>query len=415
MSMYDYYPEQSRGPTPPPVSPHPGGQPPYYPPPQRRSLAAVLWPLAILAVIGGLLVWRFWPHASAGLDPQAAERPVAPAGKLAEAEQIAIDLYRKAAPSVVNVTCLTVQRDRFSLDLLQIPRGTGSGFVWDEEGRIVTNYHVIEKAAAVKVTLADHSTWPARVLASDPNMDLAVLAIAAPKSQLKPITVGDSHSLKVGQWAFAIGNPFGLDQSLAPGYVSALGREIRSVGGLPIKSVIQTTAPINPGNSGGPLLDSSGRLIGVNTAILSETGTWAGIGFAIPVDDVNRVVTQLIRDGGKALARPGLGIEPAPDQVTRRLNIKPGIGVLLLDVDKGGAADAAGLRGTRRTEDGELILGDVLLEVNGERVRNAKELYARLQRYRVGQEVALGYARRDPESGEWEVRTAKTRLTPDPH
>ncbi len=385
----------------------------YYSPPPRRSSAAAVG-LAVLLLLAGLfLVWRLWPHGGAEQGPPVQERTVTPAGTLAEAEKTAIALYRAAAPSVVNVTNLTVMRDRFSLNLLQIPRGMGTGFIWDQRGHVVTNYHVIEEAGAVKVTLADHSTWDARVVASDPNMDLAVLKLKAPESRLKqlqPITVGDSHSLKVGQWAFAIGNPFGLDQSLAPGSVSALGREIKSVGGRPIKGVIQTTAPINPGNSGGPLLDSSGRLIGVNTAILSPSGTWAGIGFAIPVDDVNRVVTQLINRG--RVVRAGLGIAPAPDQLAQRLDVDTG--VLILNVYPDGAAAKAGLRPTQRDEDGTILLGDVILRVDGQRVRNARDLYARLEGHHVGQEVTLTVARWDPQTEHWRVMTVKATLTEDP-
>jgi S1-C subfamily serine protease len=383
----------------------------YYERPPRSSFNAVPWILILVAILALFLVWRAWPHQGGGLEPEARERSVTPAGKLADAEQAAIALYRDAAPSVVNVTNLTVRRDRFTLNLQQIPKGTGSGFVWDSKGHIVTNYHVVEGAGALRVTLADHSTWRAQVVASDPNMDLAVLWIGAPKSRLKPITVGDSHSLKVGQWAFAIGNPFGLDQSLAPGFISALGREIESVGGRPIKGVIQTTAPINPGNSGGPLLDSSGRLIGVNTAILSPSGAWAGIGFAIPVDDVNRVVTQLIQHG--KVVRSGLSIEPAPDQLARRLDVDTG--VLILHVYPEGAAAQAGLRPTQRADDGTLILGDVILKVDGERVRNVKDLYAQLEGHEIGQQVTLTVGRFDPDNERWRTFTVKVTLTADTH
>jgi S1-C subfamily serine protease len=377
----------------------------YYARPQRGSAAALIWPLVLLVVVALLLVWRFWPHRDANLDPQARPRAVTPAGTLAEAEKTTIAIYKSAAPSVVHVTNLDVVRDRFSLNLHRIPKGIGSGFVWDQDGHIVTNYHVISGAGAVQVTLADHSNYRVQRVAGDPDMDLAVLWVAAPKDRLRPIAVGDSHSLQVGQWAFAIGNPFGLDQSLAPGFVSALGREIESVGGRPIKGVIQTTAPINPGNSGGPLLDSSGRLIGVNTAILSKSGAWAGIGFAIPVDDVNRVVTQLIQHG--KVVRAGLGIVPAADEVARQIGVRSG--VLILDVYRNGAAAQAGLRPTRE-EEGKIYLGDVILKVNGEPVRNSKDLYARLQTYQVGQEITLLIRRTDPETDESRVLNVKVTL-----
>jgi S1-C subfamily serine protease len=377
----------------------------YYSRPQRGSSAAIAWPLILLGLLALFLVWRFWPGRGSDLNPNATERPVTPAGSLAEEEKSVIALYKSAAPSVVNVTSLRLARDRFNFNLQQIPKGMGTGFIWDTDGHIVTNYHVIEGADVFQVTLADHSTWRGRRVGGDPNMDLAVLRIDAGKSRLKPITVGDSHSLQVGQWAFAIGNPFGLDQSLAPGYISALGREIESVGRRPIKGVIQTTAPINPGNSGGPLLDSSGRLIGVNTAILSETGTWAGIGFAIPVDDVNRVVTQLLRHG--KVARPGLGVVWAPDQLARSLGVRSGL--LILNVYPDSSAAKAGLRGTRRTADG-IIPGDVVLKLDGESVHNTKELYARLQNYKIGQEVTLTAARYDLDEERWQTSTVKVTL-----
>ena len=377
----------------------------YYGRPPRHSTGAVIWPLILLVVIALLLVWRFWPHHGGELNPQEHMRPVTPRGTLAETEKTAIDLYKNASPSVVHVTSLGVQRNPFSLNLEQIPKGIGSGFVWDKDGHIVTNYHVIDGASAVRVTLADHTSYRVSRVAGDPNMDVAVLWIPAPKARLYPIEVGDSHSLQVGQWAFAIGNPFGLDQSLAPGYVSALGREIESVGGQPIKGVIQTTAPINPGNSGGPLLDSSGRLIGVNTAILSKSGGWAGIGFAIPVDDVNRTVTQLIRHG--KIARPGLGVILAADETARRLGVKQG--VLILDVYRNTAAAKAGLRPTYE-EEGKIYLGDVILRVDGQPVRNAKDLHAKVQSYQVGQEVTLTIRRTDPDTDESRVLDVKVTL-----
>src|SRR5262249_38423534 len=331
---------------------------PYSPPP-RPSASVYVLPLLALLAVALILVWRFWPSRESGPDPTAQLRTVAPAGKLADAEEAAIELYKNAAPSVVNITNLTAFTDRFSLNLHHLePKGIGSGFVWDNQGRIVTNYHVVQGASAVRVTLANHKPYTTEDWVGDPNMDLAVVFIP-PSADLKPILLGESSKLKVGQWAFAIGNPFGLDQSLAPGFISALGREIESVGGRPIRGVIQTTAPINPGNSGGPLLDSSGRLIGVNTAILSESGAWAGIGFAIPLDDVTRVVTQLIQHG--KVTRPGLGIVPAPDELARQLGVRQG--VLIIDVYRGGAAAQAGLRPTYEKE-GEVYLGDVILKIN---------------------------------------------------
>ncbi len=242
--------------------------------------------LAVFFLVA-LLVWRIAVRGAVTLE-RAGPRPIAPRGELAADEKSTIALFRQASPSIVHITAVSVARDLFTLNLLQIPEGTGSGLVWDDTGNIVTNYHVIQNAGAAQVTLADQSTWKARLVGIAPDKDLAVLKIDAPKSRLRPIPIGTSKDLQVGQSAFAIGNPFGLDQTLTTGVVSALGREIESVTRRPIQGVIQTDAAVNPGNSGGPLLDSAGRLIGVNTAIYSPSGASVGIGFAIPVDTVNR-------------------------------------------------------------------------------------------------------------------------------
>jgi S1-C subfamily serine protease len=244
------------------------------------------------------LAWRFGPSLI-GLVPTSPGSPthireVKYRDGLYENEKTVIELYKRTKPSVVNVTTLTVQRDFFSRNEQSIPKGMGTGFVWDKEGRIVTNYHVIAGADKAIVMMDDGNKYPASLVGASRNMDLAVLHVAAPAQNLQPIDIGESSNLQVGQSVYAIGNPFGLDQSLASGIVSALDREIESRAGVTINGVIQTTAPINPGNSGGPLLDSDGRLIGVNTAILSPSGAWAGVGFALPVDRVNEVVTRLI-------------------------------------------------------------------------------------------------------------------------
>ncbi len=244
---------------------------------------------------------------------------ITPRGDLAADEKSMIAIFRQASPSVVHITTLAVRQDAFSFDVLQIPQGTGSGFVWDADGHVVTNFHVIQEADAATVTMADHSNWKAHLVGAYPDKDLAVLRVDAPPASLHPIPIGTSHDLQVGQKVFAIGNPFGLDQSLTTGIISALGREIQSVTQRPIKDVIQTDAAINPGNSGGPLLDSAGRLIGVNTAIYSPSGVSAGIGFAIPVDEVNRLVPQLIRHG--RVIRPGLGIQVGPDRLAAELGL----------------------------------------------------------------------------------------------
>jgi len=253
-----------------------------------------------------------WPQLIRPAAPRAAPRPVAARGDLAADEQATIALFKQASPSVVYITTLARRLVGY-FDVTEVPQGTGSGFLWDGSGHVVTNFHVIQGASAARVTLHDGSEWTATLVGASPDHDLAVLRIAAPRQRLAPILVGRSGDLQVGQRVFAIGNPFGLDFTLTTGIVSALGRSIPSLTGRKIEDVIQTDAAINPGNSGGPLLDSAGRLVGVNTQIASPSGASAGIGFAVPVDTVNRVVPQLIAHG--KLARPWLGIAAAGDQV----------------------------------------------------------------------------------------------------
>jgi S1-C subfamily serine protease len=268
--------------------------------------------------------------------------------------------------------------------LFESPQGTGSGFVWDQEGHIITNFHVIQEASGAKVTLADNSDWEAQLVGVAPDQDLAVLSIKAPAERLHPIPVGTSANLQVGQKVFAIGNPFGLDQTLTTGIISALGREIQARTGRDITGVIQTDAAINPGNSGGPLLDSASRLIGVNTAIFSPSGSSAGIGFAVPVDTVNRVVPQLLRHG--RVIRPGLGVRIADDATVTRLGLA---GVLIFDVTEGSAAARAGLRGTRRDDQGRLILGDVIVAIDDNAVTSIHDLMTVLDTYKVGDQVTV--------------------------
>jgi S1-C subfamily serine protease len=368
----------------------------------NHSTGHTLLTYLLLVLIVALLVWRFWPGNEDGLpwhprekgaDPTAAPRVITPRGSLADDEKTTIELFKTASPSVVHVTSLAASRDRFSLNVQEIPRGTGSGFVWDEKGRIITNYHVIKGSSSIRVTLADHSTWKVYQVKYDADKDLAVLWTDAPKERLRPLLLGESANLLVGQKVFAIGNPFGLDHSLTTGIISALNREIEAETGQVIKGMIQTDAAINPGNSGGPLLDSAGRLIGVNAAIISPSGSSAGIGFAIPVDEVNRVVPRLIRF--EKLARPSLGIAEAPDQWTRQLGVE---GVLILDVTPNGPADKAGLKPTRRDEFGRIRWGDIITAVDEHRVQTAKELFNVIEsQYQVGQQVTITYERADEE------------------
>ncbi len=344
----------------------------------------------LLAVLGGFTAgWCFArPWQASVWAPDAEPRPVAQRGSFKPEEQATVDLFEKASPSVVYITNLALRRDFFGLNVLEIPQGTGSGFIWDSRGFIVTNYHVIQNAARAEVTLADHSKWKARLAGYEADKDLAVLKIDAPARLLRPIQVGSSHDLKVGQHVFAIGNPFGFDQTLTTGIISALDREISSVTNRPIKGVIQTDAAINPGNSGGPLLDSAGRLIGVNTAIYSPRGAYIGIGFAVPVDTVNVIVPQLVAHG--KVVRPGLGISTVADSVVRRMRLE---GVLVLEVTPGSGADRAGIQPTRRDAAGRIVLGDLIVAIDGEPVRTGDELTSLLLDRRVGETVSVSVRR----------------------
>jgi len=364
---------------------------PYQPDyPRRASPWNYFGPiLALLAIVVGLawLVANWLGHGGVN-DPNAALRPVAARGDLAADEKSTIELFKIASPSVVFITSLAVVQDVFSLNPQEIPRGTGSGFIWDEEGHVVPNYHVIQGAQAAKVTLADHSTYEAKLTGAEASFDLAVLKIDAPKSKLQALQLGKSSDLQVGQKVFAIGNPFGLDQTLTSGIVSALGREIKSPNGQAITGVVQTDAAINPGNSGGPLLDSAGLLIGVNAAIASPSGAYAGIGFAIPVDTVNDVVTQLIRRG--SIPQPESGIIPAEDVLARRLGVRSGV---LIGAVKGPAAEA-GLRPLKAIGGGRFT-GDVIVAINGQPVRVRADIDKIIGKLKPGDEITVTVARGD--------------------
>ena len=354
----------------------------------RQSIWMYGWTAAALFLLVFVFVKQSWVDSASLNDPRATTRAVAPRGELAPGEKSTIALFRQASPSVLHITAISVQRDLFTLNLYQIPEGTGSGFIWDHNGNIITNFHVIQNADVAQVTLGDQTTWKARRVGVAPDKDLAVLRIDAPANQLQPIPIGTSKDLQVGQSVFAIGNPFGLDQSLTTGVISALGREIESVTRRPIQGVIQTDAAINPGNSGGPLLDSAGRLVGVNTAIYSPSGASAGIGFAIPVDTVNRIVVELIRYG--KVTRPGIGVQIAEEQIADRLGVK---GILIVDVVPGSAAARAGIRPTRREGSGRVRLGDVITAVDGKKVESPNELFILLENYKVGDVVNVSLLR----------------------
>jgi S1-C subfamily serine protease len=344
----------------------------------------------LFAIIGGFTAaWCLArPWQASVLAPDAVPRPVAARAGLAADEQATVDLFEEASPSVVYITALGLRRDAFGFNVFEIPQGTGSGFVWDSRGYVVTNFHVIQNADRAEVTLADHSSWQARLVGAEPDKDLAVLKIDAPAELLRPLRVGSSHDLKVGQHVFAIGNPFGFDQTLTTGVISALGREISSVTGRPIKGVIQTDAAINPGNSGGPLLDSAGRLVGVNTAIYSPRGAYIGIGFAVPADTVNLIVPQLVAHG--KVVKPQLGISIVSDSLAHRMGLQ---GALVFEVTPGSGAAHAGIRPTRRNAAGRIVLGDLIVAVDGEQVRTGDDLTSLLSDHAVGDTVTVAVQR----------------------
>lgn len=314
--------------------------------------------------------------------------PSATIGFATDDERNSIQVFEHARPSVVFVTNEQLARDPRSWDIMSVPAGSGTGFVWSEDGYIVTNYHVVAGANKVMITLQDQSSWPAKVVGLAPERDLAVLKITAPNEKLSALTLGDSSLLTVGRKVLAIGNPFGLDATLTTGVVSALGREIESPNQRKIGNVIQTDAAINPGNSGGPLLNSQGQLVGVNTMIYSPSGASAGIGFAIPVNTVKDVVPQLIKNG--RIIRPVMGFESAPEQWALQSGIE---GLPILRVFNNSPAQQAGLRGVSRNNWGQLILGDVVVAIDGKLTPNNDAYMSILETHKAGDTVEIQLVR----------------------
>ena len=304
-------------------------------------------------------------------------------------EKNTISVFEKSSPSVVFITSKSIQWDFFSMNVFEIPGGTGSGFIWDTKGHIVTNFHVIKDADNISVTLSSGKRYDAKIIGAAPNKDIAVLKIKAPAGELVPVVPGRSADLKVGRKVLAIGNPFGLDQTLTVGIISALGRQIKSVTGRTIYDVIQTDAAINPGNSGGPLLNSQAQLIGVNTAIVTPSGGSAGIGFAVPVNIVKRVVPQLIKYG--KVIRPGMGIQTLPDNIAENNSIA---GVIIARISPGSSAAKAGLQGLKKGFFGQIILGDVIVAVNKKKVSNGDELSHELEQYNIGTTITVTVLRK---------------------
>ncbi len=318
-------------------------------------------------------------------------RLVAPRGDLAADEQSNIELFEKARNSVVFISTRRQVQDFWTRNVLSVPRGNGSGFIWDTHGHIVTNFHVLEGASEATVKLADGRDYKAALVGLSHAHDIAVLRIDVGDRYPPPVPLGSSSDLRVGQRVFAIGNPFGLDWTLTTGIVSALDRSLASENGRNIEHLIQTDAAINPGNSGGPLLDSAGRLIGINTAIYSPSGASAGIGFAVPVDTVNRVVPQIIRYG--KYIQPGIGIR-VDEALNRRLASAFDVeGVVVLQVERGSAAAHAGLRGARVRPDGFVVPGDIIVAVEGKPVPSVGKLFAAFDDYRIGDTVKISVLR----------------------
>ena len=315
-------------------------------------------------------------------------------------ERNTIEVFRRTSPSVVFVRNAEMRLNPFNLNATEIERGTGSGFIWDREGHIVTNFHVVRGGNRLSVTLADGSTHDARLVGSAPRKDLAVLAIDPAGVELSPLEIGDSTSLAVGQKVLAIGNPFGLDGSLTTGVISALGRDIRGALDTMIEDVIQTDASINPGNSGGPLLDSSGRLIGITTAIASTTGSSAGVAFAVPAATIVRLMPQLLEHGHVKWA--GIGVTLMPDHVAVRWGVE---GVLVREVLRGSPAERAGLRSISASRRGNVRSFDLITEVAGRRVYRAADLIDVLDDYDAGDVVNLRF-QRDGEAWEANVELA---------
>ncbi|MDR3443310.1 MAG: trypsin-like peptidase domain-containing protein [Legionella sp.] len=308
-------------------------------------------------------------------------------------EQNTIKVFQQASPKVVYVHRLATVIKQHSLQKMQVPDGAGSGIIWDDKGHIVTNYHVIKGADKLAITL-NNMTVPAEVVGAEPRKDIAVLQIKAPRAlallkTFKPFDIVHLTDLIVGQKAIAIGNPFGLDHSLSKGVVSALGRQVPGVGGVTIHNMIQTDTPINPGNSGGPLLNSAGQLIGLNTMIYSHTGSSAGIGFAVPADDIAHLVTQIIQHGRVVLS--GIGIQSVAPNIAQKLGVHKGI--LVADVLPGTPASRLHLQGTHRDAWGRVVLGDVIVALNGHAVNNYDALYNLLTEIKVGEKVTISVQR----------------------
>ncbi len=367
----------------------------------------------LVGIFFGLLGGAFLADKIHGMSGRPSPRDATPRGDLAPDEKANVQLFADTSPSVVAVRSVTKQRDFFSRDIMEIPQGSGSGFVWDEAGHIVTNFHVVAPAlqnnSKLEVSIADHAEWiKADIIGAEPDKDIAVIRIPTKDLKLKPIKVGTSNDLRVGQNVYAIGNPFGFDQTLTTGIVSALGRSMKSLTGRIIEGVIQTDAAINPGNSGGPLLDSAGRLIGINTMIYSPSGVSAGIGFSVPVDIVRDIVPQLIQYG--RVLRPILGVDIEDERIAARYALRIGVqgGVLVKSIGNGSGAEEAGLRGHYIDDEGDQLAGDLIVQIDDKPIRNMIDMREIMDKRKPGDMVKVKYIREGRE------RTASVRLSEPP-
>ncbi len=357
-----------------------------------RSIHIFFW-----IIIGMGIILFFIPRFENYLVKMTAKpQDITARGDLSDAEKTNIEIFRQASPSVVYITTLSEMVNLWTRDISRIPRGTGSGFIWDGHGHIITNYHVLEGASEIRIRLSDQRTFSAVLVGASPNHDIAVLRMPMVSNMPSQLSIGTSHDLQVGQMMYAIGNPFGLDQTLTTGIVSALNRSLYNDNGSQIKGLIQTDAAINPGNSGGPLLDSAGRLVGINTAIYSPSGAYAGIGFAVPVDTVNRIVPQLIAHG--KYERPKLGIT-IDNELNKLITDQYGIkGVAVIEVQQGSSAEAAGLKGVERMDRAHLLTGDIILSIDEHEIEDINTLLSTLENYQIGDRVKLRYLREKKEN-----------------
>lgn len=340
--------------------------------------------LALLMIILGPFLSSF--------SPKGSNANAFSSNSLTDSEKNSIKTFQETVNSVVFVSNMKLAKSLWSYGEVEIPAGAGSGYVWDNEGHIVTNFHVVQGGDSFIISFhKDSKQYKAKLVGVEPRQDIAVLKLIEKPSNLTPIKVGSSKDLVVGQKAMAIGNPFGLDHTLTEGIISALDRKIDGIGGVKIHGMVQTDAAINPGNSGGPLLNSSGEMIGMNTVIYSNSGSSAGVGFAVPMDSIKMIVPELIKYG--KVTRPALGIGIAPEAIRYRFGINEGI--IIATIFEQGPAEKAGLKGMAQDAFGRYYLGDIILAVGEDKVNSHDDIFHVLGKYKIGDTVEITYKRKD--------------------